>query len=489
MQEQDLGDTNDRMIESDPLESSERRIDLSFLNDPRWARTTLRAITDSAEEAFEDDWRGGVREGHTFRVVKALLSEMEQQKLSTDDLEIDSQYAIAQALQRIDAPFNDEQLLKMRQEVEEDLASREQGLAASAGLGVLNGIEEDKGRGLTKRRLFVLFTAAVLASLALSGSQSRSSRVYATDTDSRPVVTGLSTLGLDVAQGETARESVGEIISQFTRPIQEAVGEFINPIPLVEDVESDSENPNIVLGIDWTNTEAGVSVAWDDPEIAASRLGISPEIILFPVAKKENINMMDQCLPFLGLDCSWVHDGSITVGAHVGSDDEGTHFSFQDLKDSLERKAVVEEVVDEQGNTQEKITWVPLSIDEQKEIIAKLESVRPTVRQVIVTERDGKKEVEVVEVKAKVAIVRIPPLEADRHYAAWFDYNRDDVIKIALEVDPTLGERVNLNKDFVVIIGCDERLPEEPYSQRIDPSSTYQAMWLTFLGEAPAGQL
>ncbi|MCH7951188.1 hypothetical protein IH980_00425 [Patescibacteria group bacterium] len=454
------------------------------------AGMSISLLEKKRERFINASWTGGIGEEkgpYDLDSILAVLSRLADGG-SFRRVSANSHLAIAEGLAFTGVGVSGEELARLRQEAELERARFTESILVPATHALSREIDTQNGKSLPKGRILVLAGVLVLIGGGAAWFASSPSQAL-TEEGLQPRVLNESGNLLQIFQGGSDQGSDQSGLTSLFRPIQEAVGEFINPIPLVEDVESDSENPNIVLGIDWTNTEAGVSVAWDDPEIAASRLGIPPEIILFPVAKKENINMMDQCLPFLGLDCSWVHDGSITVGAHVGSDDEGTHFSFQDLKDSLERKAVVEEVVDEQGNTQEKITWVPLSIDEQREIIAKLESVRPTVRQVIVTERDGKKEVEVVEVKAKVAIVRIPPLEADRHYAAWFDYNRDDVIKIALEVDPTLGERVNLNKDFVVIIGCDERLPEEPFSQRIDPSSTYQAMWLTFLGEAPAGQL
>lgn len=490
MQERRIVNTSD-VFESDPYESGSLGLDMARLIEAKPFHETHNYLKREEERFCQANWKGGLEDGdgpYSLEEVMQLLVDIRRGKMSPSMVSANQRLAFHEALQFAGANPPDRQLLqRLRHEAEQELVN---GVYIPASHALYRRVGRSERSPHHRRKLsraaaaLPVVLAVIYGSWELFAPKNGDSAVVNVSQPRSVEVSGTDPYMQEVFDQEKDESKAAQLLNQLTG----AVETFVDPIRQAEAIEYDSETPGKIWGIDWTNSQAGVEIFWDDPEVAASRLGISPEITFFPVAKKENRNMMSQCLPYSGLDCSWVHEGSITIGGHVGIDADGDAFSLQDLKEFLEFKTVVDEVVDEQGNAQEKIYLAPLSVDEQKENIAYLEDTRPIVRQVRVTEQDGKQQTEVVEVKAKAAIVRIPPLEADRHYAAWFDYNRDDVIKIALEVDPGLGKRVNLDKPYVVLIGCDERFPGEAASRRVDLSSTYQAMWVIVLGEAPTSK-
>ena len=431
---------------------------------------------------LEAHWLGGLDGGEgpcSVNDVLVCLEDLHFKRKSAETISANQRLAIHEALVFLGYYPADEQLIeKLRDDARMEIENQ---VLVPAVPALSRELRTRKGR---KRAETILLLVGIL--IAVGGREPHQSRVAPLENTAPrfTVYTENSYQNNDdeVVQATPQEESVREKANQLAQDIGNAVVEILNPIPLVEDVEGVSkENPSTVWGIDFANSRAGVSITWDDQEII-QEVGNEPlSIISFPRAKASEEIIMWKCPPSSGLDCSWAHDGLITVGGHVGHDNAGYPHSLQDAVEFLTYKRVSSVL----GDGTEDVKLVRLTPEESAQRVKLLEHYRPTFGQRILIEarEDDEDVVKVTLVRPQVAIVRIPPRETDTHYEAWWQ-NRDETLKIAQEVDPTLAQRINLDSATVTYVACGERYPGEDLSEHTDPDATYQVGWLFIFGEA-----
>ena len=87
-------------------------------------------------------------------------------------------------------------------------------------------------------------------------------------------------------------------------------------------------------------------------------------------------------------------------------------------------------------------------------------------------------------VEATVVIVRIPPIENQKIYDAWIEGREDPLdvlIRKAIEIDPELPNKINMNERIIVDDTCGRNVPGEP---KIDQPDWQQSSYLVIVGES-----
>lgn len=433
-----------------PISSPESQesvgLDLSPLTDARNFRETIRFLNRAREQFTASGWKGGLAGADgpfSFTEVGSILTDVHRQEISSSLLSANERLAIVEAFQFAGLRMPSDDLLeKLREEAEGEII---RSAAAPAAIELIRSIAKDRKKTHLPKRVLGLALALVLigggAAAAGISSERNQGALGGTQAEAAEVS------GQDGRSEEQEPSGLASIIGSVQNVIASAVSET----PRVEDINFLRETPYHLWGIDWSDHEEGIAVTWDAPEIVERNGGQAPQIVFFPIAYTEGTRFGSACPTSSGLDCVRALDGYILVGGHTSHD-----FSMEGFRHFIE------------GWSPAGDPYLPAEERAFRETL--LEEYRPTV-----TYRDQA-------VQPQAVVLRIPPRATDLVYEFWQAGN-EATMEIALEVDPSLGSKINLERPFVVAAGCGRRLSGDIPSQSNQPD--YQAaVYLLILGEA-----
>lgn len=432
-------------------------LNLSPLQDRTNYYQTIEFLNRSKSKFHEAGWKGGVETEngrYTHDDVISLATDIYQGNISPQLVSANEKLALAQASQFAGADIPDKHLARLHERAQIEYK-------------ITQDLESAKS---TKKRPSMKWVGRVVVptvTLAVAFAASEAFQSPKTDSDigagNEPRVSEVGPL-LDGAQPDTERQSG---ISGFFSQVGEKVESVVKKVPNVEDLESSIEKFDL-WGFDLNDPENPLTISWDSPEIVALNNGEPLEFTVSPIENLVGNHLSTQCYSNSAMECSAAFDGFILIQAH-SSLNNGKELAMESERNFLEGGVEVTRSEDEDGVKEER----------QVDLLTFLKPEERETRRLLLERRVPLTQGE-HEAKAQVAVVRI-----EERYVWPKLYNDQSImVEEALKIDPTLPERINLERPLAVFFTCGWRLPGDKLSHE-NVNWYSSSMYLFFVGEAP----
>lgn len=467
------------LLEKPPANGGVPSVDgyLSNLRDEHNAETTIHWLDGLHDQFTQWEWRGGIHGSFSLEDVIAEIKRIsDKADFPITRVSPDSKLAMLMAFQFAGANIPDELITPLRERAEKISNHILETTITPATLAAVDVLLQDekktanlrriqkraiqpKTKLLTPRRAALLLPTALLA---ITGGW-----VYFRSPD------GQLTVPIDVPQGS---------VFDFIRPdnevgASESATIQMTPTPLPNNFEADLpfDIPNVselrslsdqfhrLWGFNFSDTSKTITILWNSPDILAFAGGEPLKITTYPNAIQSGYRYYyDPCRDDINLDCAYATERGILYHSHSSYRGQ-TPLHAEQARGFLE------------GGSRSNISqrW---SADERLARHLALEDESPMIIQ-------GDHIAQ-----ATAVIVRIPPTETDRVYASWIRAQEDPLdilVTMALQIDPDLPNKINMNERFIVDNFCGWNIQGEP--QSIQPYYQ-QSIYALFIGEPPAGQ-
>lgn len=461
-------------------------LDLSPIQDRKNYHQTISFLNKAKDRFEEVDWRGGLETEngrYSFEEVIELISDIYTKDTSPQLVSANDLLAIGEAFKFAGVEIKEDLLVYFRrkacQEVNNiQVAKRE--------------AEARKRVESWRRKLTVVAYAGAISLIPIAFTLAAKSREINLSVqfnpniinNNDPRVAEVSSISLDdLGKGPDEKEETKSILSS----IGGAVESFIKPTPLVE--ELDGYSIDNLWGFNFANPEVKkgeeidpskfLILEWDSEKVIEANEGNPVRVILYPVNDETRGGSFGWgCIHLPDKECSKQFDNFIVVSGHSGvvenTQGEKVELPMEQLRAFIEGYKLQTDAQSfssspEEGEiTLEAIvgqysgTW---SREERDRIMEILEEERPTL-----TQGD-------YQAKVKTAQVRIEEADRDQLYRDW-----RQVVEIALRYDPDLGEKVNLEKPFLVFVTSGRRISGDRESGENHHNYTSSVI-LNFAGE------
>jgi hypothetical protein len=447
--------------------SGDSLLDLTPLMDKGNFDLTISLLNKKKANFESADWKGGVEteDGrYSFEDVKKIITDVNQGDVSPHLLSANQRLAFAEALIFAGAKIpNKERLIARLRE----RAVREEKITHAP------EIEKPQKAKVSKRWTWKLALAAPpVAALALAFASkpwesARSSNEDLISQSNEPRITNAGTIN-EIPNDNDAEESG---LSNLFNQVGSAVESVVQRVPNVEELESSVADYNL-WDFDLNDPENPLTISWESDEVAGSNYQERLEFTLSPIENAVGNHLATQCFTNSEIECSIAFDNFIVAEGH-SSISRGVELAMERVRGFLEGGIeVTEKVVNGVTEITRMANLSKLLNPEEREVQRlMLESKRATLKQ-------GDHEA-----NAQVAIVRI------EEKFVWPRLYNDlsTTVEEALRTDPTLPQRINLERPFGIFFTCGWRLPgDELSSETVKWYSS--SMYLIFVGEAATGQ-
>lgn len=421
-------------------------LDLSLLKDRRNFHQTLAFLNKAKEKFKETDWKGGIgveEERYAFDDVKELVIDINRLDIPDDFLSANDQLAFAQAAKFAGARIPARLIARLyeRAQREYKISQRVEGESLK---------QPEISRNWLRKAAFVapFFVPVAIVLAAKPWEAFQTPKIDINTVGNSPRAAEVFSISInDLEERPNQKEEKTETILSS---IEEMVESFKKPIPLVE--ELDGYKLDNLWGFNFANPEVKngeeidpskfLILEWDSERVLEANGGNPVRDILYPVNDDTGGGSFgSSCLNLPDKECAKQFSNYIVVSGHSGVvenlNGEKIELPMEPLRAFIEGHKL-------QANSQYSSD---LSKEEREESMEILEEERATL-----SLGDH-------QAKVQTVTVRIEEADRDRLYGDW-----SKVVEIALEYDPHLGEKVNLEKPFLVFVTSGRKIDDDKLS-------------------------
>ena len=455
---------------AEPRKHTGADFDLSALSQRENYYETTQFLNKRKERFEEVGWQGGVDPKLDFSDVCEVITDIYRGKISPDSVPSNSKLAIIQAFELSGVEVRKDVIESLREKSEQEVASQRTNERTNKKQELKRQPKAPKPRWL-KRAALAVPPLAIAAAYAGNGLLSSNSSVEVGD--SQPRTSDVEVF--EESQIEQESKSSAGVFS-FLNKIEESIEKVVKRIPLVEELNEEDDDQDTRWGFNFALTEVKegeeidlskfIHFEWESDKVTESNGG-TLKAILYPVKDTGARTFGDECLYTPNKDCSKAIDNFIVIGGHSGvvknNEGELVELATEPLRAFIEGHKL-EYKLEDDGTLTPYFTDT-LSREEREQKMDLLEEERPTIT------LGGH------QVRAQVAVVRIEEVDRGKVYADW-----SQVVDIALEYDPNLGEQINLERGGLILAVSGRRLPGDKLSGKNHYDYT-SSLILIFVGE------
>lgn len=259
-----------------------------------------------------------------------------------------------------------------------------------------------------------------------------------------PVAAEISPLLFETSQEDVDRQEAGR--TSWLSGIGESIESIVvKPPPLVAELGSERDEPFHLWRFNFADKETGATFEWNYSGVVDANGGIPISFTVRPQSYSDRKTSSYSCLNDIEQDCLFFINGTNTLTIHTNW------------------------VADERGSAQD---WGYFIEGGSKEEPNHYFSEEVRSERTRLLEQDGVTLIQGNhEARAEVAIVRVEQGDKQKIYN-----DLSQALAVALEYDPDIGTRVNLDKPFLVALTCGRLLPGDKRSgdnENITTSSVY----------------